>query len=178
MSSAQAPNKQSLLGGKYLTFFLGEEEYGASILAVQEIIGLLAITTVPSTPKWVRGVINLRGKIIPVVDLRAKFGMTPIQPGDRSCIVVVQAHGSEIGIIVDRVSEVVDLPPSAVESAPALGAHIRTDYLLGIGKLNSRVRLLLDIERSLSPSDVARSRAASSQSQDGDETHSAATRPS
>lgn len=172
-----ANDSERSLGGKYLTFFLGDEEYGASILSVQEIIGLLAITAVPSTPRWVRGVINLRGKIIPVVDLRAKFGMTPVQPGERSCIVVVQAHGSEMGIIVDRVSEVVDLPESAVESAPNLGAHVRTDYLLGIGKTNSRVRLLLDIDRALSPADVARSRPSVANHDSDEQSSSSARNP-
>ncbi len=177
MSNANDSDKERSLGGKYLTFFLGAEEYGASILSVQEIIGLLAITAVPGTPRWVRGVINLRGKIIPVVDLRAKFGMTPVQPGERSCIVVVQAHGSEMGIIVDRVSEVVDLPSDAVESAPNLGAHVRTDYLLGIGKTNSRVRLLLDIDRALSPSDVARSRTSAPSHEVEDQASTSARNP-
>lgn len=168
-TSAQATEGRPSLGGKYLTFFLGEEEYGVGILTVQEIIGLLAITTVPGTPRWVRGVINLRGKIIPVVDLRTKFGMTPVQPGERACIIVVQAHGSEMGIIVDQVSEVVDLPEDQVESAPNLGAHVRTEYLLGIGKTSQRVRLLLDIERALSAGDVARARnnAGASHDQEG-----------
>jgi len=178
MSTTNDAPKDGSLGGKYLTFFLGEEEYGASIRTVQEIIGLLAITAVPGTPRWVRGVINLRGKIIPVVDLRNKFGMSPVQASERSCIVVVQAHGSEIGIIVDRVSEVVDLPENAVESAPNLGAHVRTDYLLGIGKTNNRVRLLLDIDRALSPSDVARSRANSAQNQESEDAQALAVRTS
>ncbi len=150
------------LAGKYLTFFLGEEEYGVAILAVQEIIGLLTVTPVPGTPRWVKGVINLRGKIISVADLRNKFGMAPGTTDARSCIVVLRAHGNEIGIVVDRVSEVVDLPESAVEAAPNLGAHVRTDYLLGIGKVGSRVRLLLDIERALSSSDLARARPGNS----------------
>ncbi|MFO0554202.1 MAG: chemotaxis protein CheW [Polyangiaceae bacterium] len=157
MSNAIAKTTSATdLGGKYLTFSFGQEEYGVRILVVQEIIGLLAVTPVPSTPKWVRGVINLRGKIIPVIDLRIKFAMSGCETNDRSCIIVVNAHGTEMGMIVDRVSEVVHLAGDSIEPAPGLGAHVRTDYLLGIGKSSGRVRLLLDIERVLAPGDLAR----------------------
>lgn len=152
--------KPPSLAGKYLTFFLGDEEYGVPILAVQEIIGVLAITAIPGTAEWVRGVINLRGKIISVIDLRMKIGMSPVVMDSRTCIVVVQAHGAEMGVIVDQVSEVVDLPREAIESAPNLGSHVRTEYLLGIGKTTTRVRLLLDIDRALSQADMGRLRAA------------------
>lgn len=163
MTSTTTTTTHAHLSGKYLTFFLGDEEYGLGILSVQEIIGLLAITMVPGTAPWVRGVINLRGKIIPIVDLRTKFGMSPFTPTDRSCIVVANAHGVEMGIMVDRVSEVVDLPADSIESAPNLGAQIRTDYLLGIGKTNGRVKLLLDIDRAVSAGDVGRIRGNASE---------------
>lgn len=159
MAQATDPNHPSL-AGKYLTFYLAEEEYGVPILTVQEIIGVLAITAIPGTPKWVRGVINLRGKIISVIDLRMKLGLSPVVMDSRTCIVVVQAHGAEMGVIVDQVSEVVDLPREAIESAPNLGAHVRTEYLLGIGKTSTKVRLLLDIDRALSQAEMARARAA------------------
>lgn len=148
------------VGGKYLTFYLGTEEYGLPILVVREIIGMLAITMVPGTPPWMRGVINLRGKIIPVCDLRVKFGMSPVVTSDRSCIIVVQTHDAEMGVVVDQVSEVVDLGAKSVDASPNLGTQVRTDYLLGIGTTGGKVRLLLDINRALSPHDVNRARNA------------------
>ena len=153
-------------GGKYLTFYLGKEEYGLPILVVREIIGMLAITMVPGTESWLRGVINLRGKIIPVCDLRVKFGMSAVETGERSCIVVVQTHDFEMGIVVDQVSEVVDLQEQSVDAAPNLGSQVRTDYLLGIGTTGGKVRLLLDIDKALSTSDVLRARSAGSSGSD------------
>lgn len=147
------------VAGKYFTFFLGPEEYGLPILVVREIIGVLSITHVPGTPPWMRGVINLRGKIIPVCDLRVKLGMSPVMTDDRSCIVVVQTQEAQTGIVVDRVSEVVDLSEEAVEGPPNLGADVRTDYLLGLATTGGKVRLLLDIDRALSSADLAKTRA-------------------
>lgn len=142
-------------GGKYLTFFLGSEEYGVEILKVREIIGLMPITRVPRTPASVRGVINLRGKVIPVVDLRLKFGLEAADHGQRTCIIVVQAGGVELGVVIDRVSEVSDVAEDEVEDTPAFGAEIETDYLLGIAKSGGRVKLLLDIDRVLSGAEMA-----------------------
>jgi purine-binding chemotaxis protein CheW len=141
-------------GGKFLGFFLGDEEYGVEILKVREIIGLLPITRVPRTPQAVRGVINLRGKVIPVVDLRAHFDMEPGQDTERTCIVVVQAHGTEFGLVVDRVSEVASIDAADVEAAPEFGARVDTGYLLGMAKTEGRVRLLLDLDRVLSVREV------------------------
>jgi purine-binding chemotaxis protein CheW len=154
------------MGGKYLTFFLGKEEYGLPILVVREIIGMLAITIIPGSDPWLRGVINLRGKIIPVCDLRVKFGMTSIEATERSCIVVVQTHEAEMGIVVDQVSEVVDLAEDTVDAAPNLGGSVRTDYLLGIGTTGGKVRLLLDINRALSDSDVGKAKSLSIEPED------------
>lgn len=137
-------------GGKFLTFFLKDEEYGIEIRKVQEIIGMLPITRVPQTPEFVRGVFNLRGKIIPVTNLRHKFAMEECEDSTETCIIVVKTFGIEIGVIVDKVSEVIDIPETDIEDPPSFGAEISTDYLLGIGKMQDKVRLLLDIDRILS----------------------------
>lgn len=140
--------------GKYLTFFLSNEEYGLEILKVSEIIGMQPITRVPRVPDFVRGVINLRGKVIPITDLRVKFDM-PIEEGRDEVIIVVQMRGVQTGLVVDRVSEVVAIADHEVEDAPAFGAGIRTEFLLGIGKTGGRVKLLVDIDRVLESTEVA-----------------------
>jgi purine-binding chemotaxis protein CheW len=136
-------------GGKFLTFFLSGEEYGLEILKVQEIIGIMEITPVPGTPEYVCGVINLRGKVIPVVNLRLKFGMASAETTAETCIIVVRANGVQTGIVVDQVSEVLDIPSDEIEDAPAFGADVRMDFILGIGNSGGRVRLLLHIDRVL-----------------------------
>lgn len=139
--------------GKYLIFKLGSEEYGVEILKVQEIMGIVAITTVPQMPEFVRGVINLRGKIVPVTDLRLKFSMLSREYTERTCIIVVQIQRSgnsiTMGIIVDEVSEVEDISGSLIEPSPEFGSNILTEYILGIGKVGERVVMLLDIDRIL-----------------------------
>ncbi len=140
---------RSDLGGKFLSFFLGDEEYGLEILTVQEIIGMMDITPVPQTPDYIQGVINLRGKVIPIVDLRTKFMMPGADRTSETCIIVVQANSIQTGIVVDKVSEVLDIAGNAIEDAPAFGSDVRTDYILGIGKSEDRVKLLLDIDRVL-----------------------------
>ncbi len=145
--------------GKYLTFFLAGEEYGLEILKVSEIIGLQPITRVPRMPEFVRGVINLRGKVIPITDLRMKFGMGA-EDSEDSCIIVVQMRGIQTGIVVDRVSEVVAIGESDIEDAPSFGAGIRTEFLLGIGKAGGRVKLLLDIDKVLATAEIAALQAA------------------
>lgn len=147
-------------GGKFLTFFLAGEEYGLEILKVHEIIGMMSITSVPRTPRYVKGVINLRGKVIPVVDLRLKFGMESKEQTAETCIIVVQANSVETGIIVDNVSEVLDIVTEEIEDAPSFGATVNSDYILGIGKSEGRVKLLLDIDSVLSMEDVAELTAA------------------
>lgn len=148
------------VGGKFLTFFLAGEEYGIEILKVQEIIGMMDITRVPRTPKFIRGVTNLRGKVIPIVDLRLKFAMDSAEPTKETCIIVVQARGLEMGIMVDRVSEVLDIAAEDIEDAPSFGAEVHTDYILGIGKSDGRVKLLLDIDKALSTHEVVTLHAA------------------
>lgn len=142
------------LGGKFLTFFLDEEEYGIEILKVHEIIGMMNITVVPRTPSFIRGVINLRGKVIPIIDLRLKFGMEAIAQTEETCIIVVQAQSVELGIVVDRVSEVLDIASDDIDEPPSFGADVPTDYLLGIAKTEGRVKLLLNIDRVLTTNEV------------------------
>jgi purine-binding chemotaxis protein CheW len=142
--------------GKFLTFFLGGEEYGVEILKVHEIIGMMPVTRVPRTPECIRGVINLRGKVIPIMDLRLKFGMESSDATAETCIIVVQVRGVQIGLVVDRVSEVMDIAAGDVEDAPEFGADVDTAYLLGLAKAQGRVRLLLDIDRVLTTEEVAR----------------------
>jgi purine-binding chemotaxis protein CheW len=146
--ASDSPSKKA--GGKFLSFFLGSEEYGIEILKVQEIIGMMTVTRVPRTPDFVRGVINLRGKVIPIVDLRAKFGMEAVEQTEETCIIVVKTDGIEIGTVVDRVSEVMDIAAKDVDDTPSFGIDLNTDFILGIGKSGSKVKILLDIDRVLS----------------------------
>lgn len=138
------------LSGKYLTFVLGKEEYGLEILAVREIIGIMDITEVPQTPSFVTGAINLRGKVIPVINLRIKFGMAETDYTKETCIIVVEADNVLIGIIVDTVSEVIDITDNDIEPAPSFGSRIKFDFILGMGKVKDKVKILLDIEKVLS----------------------------
>jgi len=144
------------LGGKYLTFVLGsEEEYGIPIRHVQEIIGLLPITTVPGAPSDVLGVINLRGKIVPITDLRQKFGIAAGPESSQACIIVVSAHGMSTGIIADRVREVIEIKGDTIEPPPSFGADVEVAHILGIATTSTRARILLDIERALPESSRA-----------------------
>lgn len=142
------------MGGKFLTFFIGEEEYGLEILSVHEIIGIMDVTAVPRTPRHILGVINLRGKIIPILVLRLKFGLPSIDSTEETCIIVVQCSGVQMGIVVDKVSEVLDIPSEDIEDAPSFGESVNTDYILGIGKSNDNVKLLLDIDKIISSKDM------------------------
>jgi purine-binding chemotaxis protein CheW len=149
------------LGGEYLTFIVADEEYGLEILKVREIIGMMEITKVPRTPHYVEGVINLRGKVIAVVDIRSKFDLETVPVTEETCIIVVEVNGTEIGLIVDRVSEVRHIEQGNIEDAPSFGALLDSDFLLGIGKTAENVIMLLDIETVLH--DVARDNAGDSQ---------------
>ncbi len=141
--------------GKYLTFVLFKEEYGLEILKVREIIGVMAITPVPQTPDFIKGVINLRGKVIPVVDLRLKFGMPETDYTKETCIIVVDVEGLLMGIVVDTVSEVLDIAEANIEPPPTFGSKVRTDFILGMGKFKEKVKILLDIDKILSAEEVA-----------------------
>lgn len=142
------------VGGKFLTFQLANEEYGLEILKVREIIGIMAFTTVPQTPHYVKGVINLRGKIIPVFDLRLKLSLPENDYNHETCIIVVGVKDSLVGIIVDTVSEVIDIDESEIEPSPRFGKHIDTRYIIGIGIKETEAKILLDIEKVLSDEDV------------------------
>ncbi|UQZ90358.1 chemotaxis protein CheW [Deltaproteobacteria bacterium Smac51] len=146
--------------GKFLTFSLANEEYGISILKVREIIGMMPIRTVPQTPSFVKGVINLRGKVIPVVDLRLKFGMEELDYTERTSIIVVDVRGGadnfvRIGIVVDYVSEVANIKAEEVEDPPTFGSQLNTEYILGMAKIGKGVKILLDIDRILAVEDLS-----------------------
>ncbi|NVM21191.1 MAG: purine-binding chemotaxis protein CheW [Desulfobacterales bacterium] len=148
--------------GKYLTFALADEEYGIGILKVKEIIGMMTITTVPQTPEFVKGVINLRGKVIPVGDLRLRFGIEASDYTERTCIIVVELEGTgdgagvvQIGIVVDSVSEVLSIKGDEIEDTPTFGTEYNTDYILGMAKIEGGVRILLDIDQVLNAQELA-----------------------
>ena len=141
-------NRVAARGGKYLTFILAEEEYGLEILKVREIIGIMDITAVPQMPHFVKGVINLRGKVIPIIDLRLKFGLEPAEYTEETCVIVVDV-GNLTGIIVDTVQEVLDIKGDQIDPPPPLGATVDTSFVLGMGKVKDDVKILLDIEKVL-----------------------------
>ncbi len=145
--------------GKYLTFRLGNEEYGIGILKVKEIIGMMPITPIPQTPPYVKGVINLRGKVIPVIDLRLRFNMEEAEYTERTCIIVVEVQlGSEhimIGIVVDAVSEVAQIKEEDIEATPSFGTTLDTSYILGMAKTDNSVKILLDIDQVLTQEELA-----------------------
>jgi purine-binding chemotaxis protein CheW len=145
--------------GKYLTFALAGEEYGIGILKIKEIIGMMPVTTVPQTPDFFKGVINLRGKVIPVMDLRLRFGMEDIDYTEWTCIIVVEIERSNgtihIGIVVDSVSEVLNVKDEDIEDTPTFGTKLHTEYIFGMAKMEGGVKILLDIDQVLSEGDIA-----------------------
>jgi purine-binding chemotaxis protein CheW len=146
------------LAGKYLTFKLDNETYGIEILKVQEIMGVMPITKVPRAPGSIRGVVNLRGKVIPIIDLRLSFALGSQENTDRTCIIVVQVciGGAlrTLGVVVDEVSEVLNIGSEELEAAPSFGTNVNTDFLLGIGKVGKQVVMLLDVDRALSGGEI------------------------
>lgn len=155
----QTVERTRAAAGKYLTFALGHEEFGLEILKVREIIGYMPITAIPQTPSYVKGVINLRGQVIPVVDLRAKFAMDTAVTTSETCIIVVEttqgAGKCNTGIVVDRVRDVLDVLDENIEDSPNFGAGVDTDCILGMGKIGDSVKILLDIDRVLGGADLA-----------------------
>ncbi|MBW1806250.1 MAG: purine-binding chemotaxis protein CheW [Deltaproteobacteria bacterium] len=151
--------------GKYLTFILADEEYGISIMKIQEIIGMMPITFVPQTPDFVKGVMNLRGRVIPVVDLRLRFGMEAIDYSDRTCIIVVELEGRSgtilMGIVVDSISEVLKIKGDDIEDTPTFGTKLNTEYIYGMAKVEEIVKILLDIDRVFSAEEIAFSNTSS-----------------
>jgi purine-binding chemotaxis protein CheW len=164
-SSLLTPNDQSAAkadsrAGKYLVFHLGEEEFGIQVQKVREIMGVQDITQVPQTPPYVKGVINLRGKVIPVVDLRLKFDMPVVEYTHRTCIIVVQVSGGRgsmlMGIVVDGVAEVLNIAGADVEDTPSFGRDVEIPYVMGLAKLKGKVKILLDIDQVMSARELAR----------------------
>ncbi|RJR47258.1 MAG: response regulator [Desulfobacteraceae bacterium] len=149
--------------GKYLTFTLAKEDFGIGILKIKEIIGMMPITKVPRCPEFVRGVINLRGRVIPVLDLRMRFGVNAAEYTERTCIVVVEVDSGSgnlmVGLIVDSVSEVLNIKAEEIEETPAFGAKVDTDYILGMAKISGGVKILLNIDSALNVEDIARLKA-------------------
>lgn len=146
------------LAGKYLTFALGDEEYGLPVLKVREIIKMMDVTSVPQVPPHIRGVINLRGKVIPVVDLRLKFGLSGLDATDQTCIIVVQVdlEGRRVmlGMIVDRVSEVLNISNEEIEGPPDFGERLDTQFMQGMAKVKGKVKILLDLDAVLATDTV------------------------
>jgi len=155
-----AAAKHDNRAGKYLAFLLGREEFAIQVLKVREIMGIQDITAVPQTPQYVKGVINLRGKVIPVVDLRLKFGLPEVEYTPRTCIIVVQIKGTDgttslTGIVVDEVSEAVNIAAGEIEDTPDFGDGVATPYILGMAKSKGKVKILLDIDRVLQAQEIA-----------------------
>ncbi len=153
-----APAQSDGRAGKYLTFQLAKEEFGIRVLKVREIMGLQEITAVPQTPAHIKGVINLRGKVVPVIDLRLKFGIPAAEYTQRTCIIVTQVQGESsavlMGIVVDGVSEVLNLTGAEIEDTPEFGEQIAGNYLLGMAKVKGKVKILLDIDKVLSTQEL------------------------
>lgn len=141
---------------QFVTFTIENEFYGVEILKVQEIVGMTKITTVPNMAHYVRGVINLRGKVVPVVDMRIKFGMEEREYDTITVILIVEVKGREVGMIVDTVSDVVDIPKQQIQDTPQFNATIDTNYISGIGNLNDMLIILLDVNRILSTDELER----------------------
>jgi len=143
---------------QYLTFMLGGEVFAIGILAIKEIIEYQGVTVVPMMPAAIRGVINLRGAVVPVMDLSARFGQPSGEVGKRTCIVIVEmeldGERRDVGVVVDAVNAVLEIARAEIEPAPAFGARIRTDFIAGMGKVNGRFVILLDVERVLSNADL------------------------
>ena len=157
-AASTATNDQAT--GKYLIFALEGEEYGLGILTVREIVSLLPLTPVPQTPSYVKGVMNLRGKVIPVIDLRVKFGLAEAASDRQTAIIVVQIGDAQAGILVDHVLEVADVPAESIEDVPDFGGGLDVRFVDGLGKLDGRVLILLNIEKVLNAEGLAAIHAA------------------
>ena len=154
MEAVADKKETSAVEGKFLTFILDDEIYGIEILKAREIIGLMDITSVPQTPDYMKGVINLRGKVIPVIDLRMKFSMHEEEHTQETCVIVVEVNNTSIGIIVDSVSEVSDIGGGEIEDPPKFGQNIDTSFIMGLGKVKDKIIILLDIDAVLSSDEL------------------------
>ena len=154
-SSEQEYTEISLEGDQYVTFHLENEEYGISILMVQEIIGYRSLTQIPGVPEYVRGMLNLRGAVVPIIDLRLRFGMAQRTYDKFTVIVILVVHGRTMGIIVDGVSDVINFEASQIQPTPAISATVNTDYITGMGQKDEKFVILLDVEKMLSLEELA-----------------------
>jgi len=158
-SGRESQGSPQIKDDKYLTFTLANEEYGIGLLKVREIIGIMTITPLPHTPPYVKGVINLRGRIIPVVDLRQKFGLEWAEYTHRTCIIVVEVTGPsgpiQVGVVVDFVSEVLPIQATDIDPPPSFGGGVDNKYILGIGKAKGGIKILLDIDRALGEEQIS-----------------------
>ena len=157
-ATAERSDQSTAIGAEsqqYLTFELADEQYGVDILAVQEIKGYMAVTRIPNTPDYLKGVLNLRGTIVPIVDLRLKFGMGPTEPTSFTVVVVVNVRERVMGMLVDAVSDVLEMAAKDIQSPPDLGSKVDISFISGIGSANERLVTLLDIDRVLSEEEVA-----------------------
>lgn len=152
--------RQTRMEGKYLTFVLGVEEYGVDIMAVREINGIMNITSLPNMPDFIKGVINLRGSVIPVIDLRLKFGMKSVEYNKETCVIVVDVGEVTMGVIVDTVSEVLDIVKEDIEPAPSFGDYVDTRYILGMGKVKDGIKILLDIGKVVTDKELMKMKQA------------------
>lgn len=159
MRGSGAPPVQAEQPRQYLTFTLGSEVFAIGILSIKEIIEYSNLTTVPMMPAYVRGVINLRGAVVPVIDLSARFGKAPSPVTKKTCIVIIEITTAgarqDVGVVVDAVDSVLDIPPEQIEPPPAFGARIATDFIEGMGKVNGRFVILLDVNCVLAPEEAA-----------------------
>lgn len=158
VTRAPAPASAPIAPEQFLTFVLGSDVFAIGILAIKEIIEYQELTVVPMMPEAIRGVINLRGAVVPVIDLSARFGRRPSNVTKRTCIVIVEVRGEDerqdIGVVVDAVNQVLEIHPSEIEPAPAFGTKIRTDFIRGMGKVQSKFVVLLDVARVLSLDEI------------------------
>ncbi len=159
-----AENSKASKAGKYLTFALANEEYGLGVMKVKEIIGMMPVTRVPRTPNYVLGVINLRGKVIPVIDLRLRFAMETVEFTDRTCVIVVEIDGPSgsamIGVVVDSVSDVLNIKEEDIEGELSFGASLDTEYIFGVAKMEKGVKILIDIDKVLTSDELVLLRKA------------------
>ena len=163
MQANQRSSKEDaeLSGGEYLTFILGSEEYGIEILKVQEIRSYEAVTKIANTPDFIKGVINLRGSIVPIIDLRMRFRLDQAEYNDTTVVIILNLDNRTIGMVVDGVSDVLELKESQISPVPELVASIDTKYLLGLGTSDGRMLILVDIEQLMSSKEMALMEAAS-----------------
>ncbi|EIC29526.1 MULTISPECIES: chemotaxis protein CheW [Methylomicrobium] len=155
MQDNQKPGGAASTGREYLAFKLGDEDYGIDILKVQEIRGYETVTKIANTPDFIKGVINLRGVIVPIVDMRIKFQLGNVEYNPFTVVIVLNVCGRVIGMVVDGVSDVIELTPEQIHSTPELGASIDTQYIIGLGSIDERMIILVDIEQLMSAKDMA-----------------------